>query len=255
MSTIYRHTDAAVLKADGNVIRGIASQERVDRDQDVILVDGIDTTDYERNPTFLGNHDRTFDLGTVTRLWRENHSGGRCLMFEARLLEPVSERQREVVAAIRAGARRGISIGFMPVEQDRQPVRDGQRGYTYRRVSLLEISSVSLPSCPSCLVEQKAWKSTRGDDAVLVLVDEPGCGCHGEEPRFTYEEVASAFAAAVRPHHRSVDPLHDPRARHHRSDLLEVDVDQVRTVIAEALASTVRGAVASGVRRAFGKVD
>ena len=103
----------------------------------------------------------------MTSLRVEQRPGGRALVGEADILPAkTSSRVDEAWAAITFGARNGISIGFLPVEADREPVLPAQRGLTYRRVKLLEISSVSLPSCPMCLVESKAWRRRRKEGTV-----------------------------------------------------------------------------------------
>ena len=171
---VVKHVDVAIKQVDAERrhIVFVASQEIVDRDDDVILVDGIDTTEFARNPVLLGDHDRGFVLGRVTAFRREARPGGRAFVCEADILPPgTSARVDEAWAAIQFGARNGISLGFQPLEYDRDPVREGQRGYTFRRVALLEISSVSLPSCPTCLIEQKAWqgRSRTAECGTVVL--------------------------------------------------------------------------------------
>ena len=81
-----------------------------------------------------------------------------------------SSRVDEAWAAIQHGARNAVSIGFLPIEFDSDQPRKGQTGVTFRRVELLEISSVTLPSCPTCLVESKAWHGGN-PESVLVLSD------------------------------------------------------------------------------------
>ena len=60
-------------------------------------------------------------------------------------------RADEAWSAIAFGARKGISIGFIPIEAG-APILPDQWGKTFRRVGLMEISSVAVPSCPACLV-------------------------------------------------------------------------------------------------------
>ena len=87
--------DAAVKQIEGNIIRGIASQQVVDRDNEVILVSGIQTGPFLANPALLANHDREFSLGTVTRLWTATPPGGPALMFEAQLVERLTSSPTE----------------------------------------------------------------------------------------------------------------------------------------------------------------
>jgi len=163
MSTVvHKHLDVAVkqVDADRRRIKFIASQEVTDRDGDIILVDGIDVSDYRMNPTFLANHDRNFILGKVLDLGTERRMAGKTLVGMAEIL-PVgsSERVDEAWNLIKFGARNGISIGFLPLETAPLPLTNGQAGILFKRTRLLEISSVSLPACPTCVVEEKRWRA------------------------------------------------------------------------------------------------
>lgn len=124
---------------------------------DCIMARGIDTSVFMRNPTMLANHDPAFPLGRVSRLWVAPTPEGDALMFEAEVL-PVgtSARIDERWAAIQAGAANGISIGFIGQEMEQREAANGRTGTLYRKSLLLEISSVALPACPSCLIEQRA---------------------------------------------------------------------------------------------------
>ena len=65
MTFRQKHVDAAIkqVDADRRHITFVASQEIVDRDGDVILVDGIDTARFLENPVLLADHQRSFALG------------------------------------------------------------------------------------------------------------------------------------------------------------------------------------------------
>ncbi len=156
---VRKHFDAAIkqVDADRREIRFVASQELTDRDGDLIVVDGIDLTDFRRNPVLLANHDREFTLGRVTSLRVEDLPEGRALVGAAQILPAgTSARVDELYSAIRFGARAGMSIGFLPVLADLRSVEEGG-GRIFHRIRLLEVSSVALPSCPTCMVTEKRW--------------------------------------------------------------------------------------------------
>ena len=276
---VLKHLDGAIKAIDGSKIQGIASQQQVDRDGEVILVNGIGTSRFEPNPCFLANHDRDFNLGTVTRLWTATLGGVATLLFEAQLVERPTERQREVIEAIRQGARRGISIGFIPLETDRQPVVEGQRGVTYTSIELLEISSVSLPSCPTCLIEQKALKRSACacDDDVIVLhlraepVRKVGAR-HSASDMATLHEIHSAVVAlGSRCDEYDVPPADDAEpvlvidptpdravARFHRRDVDVVIGEVVPDLVLDVLRDVVRtlpDTIQRQLRLSRGRVD
>jgi phage head maturation protease len=159
--TTTKHLDAAVQAVDvpRRRIRFVASQRIVDRDGEVIERQGIDTSEFAKNPTLLCDHDPRFVLGRVEALTLQVRPNGEALIGEAEILPAgTSARVDEAWSAITFSARNGISIGFTPLEVDPAPVLPGQRGVTYKRVRLLEISSVALPACPTCVVESKRAK-------------------------------------------------------------------------------------------------
>jgi HK97 family phage prohead protease len=157
------------VNAQSRTITGIASREQVDRDGDVVSVDGIITTNFLKNPTLLLDHDHKSILGTVTRLWVQMVDGLKALMFEARMLpEGASARADQAWAEIEAGDRRGISIGFLV----RESQQNSSGGSYISSLELLEISSVSVPSCPSCLAQAKSCGCSGGREQVLQIDDE-----------------------------------------------------------------------------------
>jgi len=148
----YKTLDASIQDVTGRLIEFIASQEVPDRDGDVIEVAGIDTTDFMRNPILLGDHDKSFLLGKITKLWKARLPEGPTLLAKAELLPAgVSARADERYAAIKFGAAKGISIGFLARAHEPTPT-----GYRYKAISLMEVSQVSIPSCPTCVITSKA---------------------------------------------------------------------------------------------------
>lgn len=170
MATQYKHIHPAIKQIDRakREIRFVASRQEVNRDGEVILTQGISTANYRKNPVLLARHDHTFNLGKVDALAVERVDGADALIGMATVLPPgVSPEADQAYQMILAGALNGVSIGFLPLETDEKPILPGQKGRTFRKVDLLEISVVSLPSCPSCVIVEKAWRN--GD---LIEVDE-----------------------------------------------------------------------------------
>lgn len=170
MTTLHKHFHPAIKQVDRakREIRFVASRQEVDRDGEVILTGGIDTANYRKNPVLLARHDHTFNLGKVDTLAVEQTDGADALVGVATILPAgISPEADQAYGKILAGALNGVSIGFLPLETDEKPILPGQKGRTFRKVDLLEISIVSLPSCPSCVIVEKSWRN--GD---LIDVDE-----------------------------------------------------------------------------------
>ena len=92
----------------------------------------------------LFGHDQNEPLGT----WTEAAEAAEGLRMKGRLLVDDVSRAREVSALIKAGAVRGISIGFRTKKSTRRP--DG--GRTISELELLEASIVAIPMHPGARV-------------------------------------------------------------------------------------------------------
>lgn len=151
-----------------------ASVEEPDRDNELVLVDGIQTDEFMLNPIFLLGHDHDVPIGHVTRTWvTQLPEGMKAMMAEVELLPPgVSMAADQAWGEIVHGTRKGVSIGFRALESG-PPILPGQLGKTFYKVVLYEISSVSVPSCARCLVT--ATKSHKETYAMT-----PSCACEKE---------------------------------------------------------------------------
>lgn len=143
-----------VKSADGRRISFIASHEKVDRDGEVVLIAGIDTTEFQRNPVLCLQHQsQQTAVARVENLRRTRIDGAPALIGEA--VFPDRPASNEVLADVKAGLLSAVSIGFKVLERG-APILPDQHGVTYLKTSLLEISLVTLPACPTCLVTSKS---------------------------------------------------------------------------------------------------
>lgn len=176
--TEYRKQTHGTIKAVDRTKREIefvASRQEVDRDGEVMLARGIDTQAFMKNPVLLLDHDRFRRFGRVDSLRVSTVDGAEALIGRASIVPPgVSAEADQAYAELLHGALNGVSIGFRPLEIDPTPILPGQRGQTFRRAELLEISLVTLPACPSCVVTAKRFgRATAADDEIVLLLDEP----------------------------------------------------------------------------------
>lgn len=139
---------------DARTIAFIASHEKVDRDSELILVEGIEVSEFLKNPVLLQQHNtRGVAVGRVTSLRKAMIDGAPALVGEA--VFPDRPSSDEALADVRAGLLNSVSIGFRALELE-GPRVPGQTGHTYTKTRLIEISLVTLPSCQTCLVTSKA---------------------------------------------------------------------------------------------------
>jgi HK97 family phage prohead protease len=122
----------------------IASTSRLGRDGHVIEPDGIDLSNYKRNPVVLWQHLPDCPIATTTAIG-VNTSGDLAAQtaFAPEGVSPVAD---EICSLVKAGVVCGVSIGFNPLEStplDRNRPNGGQH---ITRAELLEISFVSIPA-------------------------------------------------------------------------------------------------------------
>ena len=123
----------------------------------------------------MRQHDRRTVVGHVEFLRKTVVDGVPALIGEATF--PDRPQSLDTLADIQAGLLNAVSIGFLAVERG-APMHPTQRGSTYTKTTLLEVSVVALPACATCVITGKgltkcASCSTPGDDVdVLELDDE-----------------------------------------------------------------------------------
>lgn len=164
-----------VKSLDARRISFIASHEKTDRDGEVVLIAGIDTTDFQRNPVLCLQHQaRETPIGRVENLRKTRIDGAPALIGEA--VFPDRPASNEALADVRAGLLNSISIGFQVLERG-APILPDQHGVTYVKTALLEISLVTVPACATCVVTSKSasgcgCSNTNPLDGLLTLDDE-----------------------------------------------------------------------------------
>ncbi len=140
----------------------ILSDATPDRYDDVILADGWDLRNFQKNPIALFNHNPDFPVGRWEGLNVKNGGlRGHLTMAPA----GTSPRHDELRALVDAGILRAVSVGFRPVES--KPRGNGSSGLLYTNCELVETSLVSVPANPNALAVAKSLKIS---DATLSAV-------------------------------------------------------------------------------------
>jgi len=177
MNKIY-NTSIEVKEIDNEsrTITAIGSKETIDRDGDVIKVDGVDFKKYKTNPVVLYSHDsRELPIGKTVKVWVDSDK----LMFKIQFATAEENPKAEYVYKLfKGGYLKAFSIGFIPNYSDITYVEDKKTKKSVRYINsseLLEISAVSLPSNREALIQtfEKAWQSGDIDgEALKSLQDE-----------------------------------------------------------------------------------
>ena len=172
--------DAAVALRDVDpthrLLTGEASNIGEDAMGDTIDPAVLDLGRFQRNPCVLKDHDHHAPVGVVTKDWRTRTGWWiTARIFDAGVSPVADQCWNEIVS----GGRRGLSIGFRG-EGVPRVTSGGRQGTRWTRVEVIEVSSVCLPACPSCLLSSHTGTghrcapvtAGRKDEVVLVLDDE-----------------------------------------------------------------------------------
>jgi len=128
--------------AEGVYIEGYASTPIVDRDEEIVPVSSINTTQWEKNPILLYMHDRTKPIGKVVAF--EKRPEG--FWVKAYISQAV-EKTMGIISLIKDEVLRAFSIGFRM--KDYFINREGR--FVYNDIELTEISVVTIPANPDAL--------------------------------------------------------------------------------------------------------
>jgi HK97 family phage major capsid protein/HK97 family phage prohead protease len=149
-----------------NPLEFVMSDGSVDRMGDVIEPDGWRLDNFQRNPVALFGHNANFPIGK----WHDVGVRRGQLTGRLELLDPVSDRMREIHAAVAGGVLRAVSVGF---HSDKvEPLKSG--GIRFVEAELVECSLVSVPANPNALAIAKSLGISReGQQLIFGVSAEP----------------------------------------------------------------------------------
>ena len=153
-----------VTKASDGTYQVIASDESIDRYQDIVEAAGWRLENYGRNPLWLVDHDYVVQsivgVGVDVRV-----SGGR--LVASYKPDPINSSIATdvVLAKLDSLSLRAVSVGFMPIRWERISDEKGNwtGGFRYLEQDLLEISWVAVPANPNATllgIDPNAVRST-----------------------------------------------------------------------------------------------
>jgi HK97 family phage prohead protease len=132
------------------------SDGSVDRMGDVIDQSGWVLENFRKNPVALFGHNPSFPIGK----WSEVAVRGDRLVGRLELMDPVSDRLREIHAAVAGGVLRAVSVGFHANKYE--PLEGSKNGgIHFLETELVECSLVSVPANPNALAVAKALGISR----------------------------------------------------------------------------------------------
>jgi len=173
MSVLRKHLHGSVKSVDRSrrEITALLTHEVVDADGEIVLAAGVDWTRWRHNAPMLYQHDRERKVGNwdpaSLRLTTINGAPG--WTAKGRLFS-TGALADQVYQELQEGST-GVSIGFRAKQADLAPVAREQTGRTFRSIEVIEASLVTLQSCPSCVVLEKAARGACGDAGIEILDD------------------------------------------------------------------------------------
>jgi len=131
------------------IVQFIASDETVDRYDEVISAAGWNLKNYQRNPVFQNSHQCGDIIYTLGKSVLTTVSEGKLIQHVqfATDINPIAKIAYELY---RGGFLNAVSVGFVPNDWE-----EGTKGTPWRRKftsqELLELSAVSIPANPNAL--------------------------------------------------------------------------------------------------------
>lgn len=154
-----QYIQAQVKNKDGT-IEGIASTSVLDRQEEVVSVEGWDLKNFKKAPRLLWAHDHTEPaIGKVTKIYYEGEGKKKALKFDA-VFQEVTEKARAIKKLVEDGFINTFSVGFKPLEME---------GNQITKQELLEISVVNVPANPEAML--LAYKSLTNDGFDSKTID------------------------------------------------------------------------------------
>ncbi len=178
-----KHNDIEVFAADSlgvvkavdmekRILRMIGTSEAVDRDGDIIKVNGWDFSNFQKNPVILWGHDYSLPpLGAAFRIVKrrlDNNPVEFSIKFASKGVNPFADM---ILELFNEKIMNASSVGFLPFEFDQVEQADiedtlyaNRPGTKFTKQELLELSMVSVPANPAATqVVENAVKGM-GDD-------------------------------------------------------------------------------------------
>ena len=163
------------IKADesNGTFKVIVTKQVVDRDQEMLLVDGAETENYLKNPIVLFAHDYwSLPIGKATNLIKESDQIIAEGVFASAEMNPVAQNVRRLYDA---GILKTVSVGFIPKQWE---------GNLCSKWEMLEFSFVPVPANPealSLIAERGLEKDIK---AVVELAVKKGLSIPNEYQKF-----------------------------------------------------------------------
>lgn len=146
---VYKSFISETKKLEDGVYEVLGSKEIVDRDGDIVKIDGINLKSFKQHSPILFSHNPSLGkIGKSIKTWKKGNE----LWFRPKLLGPEanSSEANFVRYVLDNGFGGAWSIGFRPNwEKTKRNEKGG--GWIFNESELLELSYVEIPSNPAAI--------------------------------------------------------------------------------------------------------
>jgi HK97 family phage prohead protease len=212
------------------IIRFIGSDESVDRDGDMISIDGWDISSYMKNPVVLFGHD-SHALPIAKTISVTADKRARQLLFDIQFptIEEISTNPATpsdhalkvdaIYNMAKAGILNTVSVGFRGIEYDATST-----GRAYKRQELMEISIVPIPANPNAVAILRAAGATDTVIKGVTIMADKNVDLDGNP----------SISDIIRAIHKAINPTPGPNTIYkYVEDLYPVDFPSGRAIISE----------------------
>ena len=225
----------------------VGTSEDVDRDNEIVLVDGWDFDNFKTNPVVLWMHDyRQVPIGKVVGITKDNKN--KRIFFDIYFSKtyPFSET---ILGLVKEGILSATSVGFRVKDWDYDEDRDL---FVLKENELFEISIVTVPANPKATVAQDGKEATEDKskdssdvsnliavvDALRTRLDELNQLIEENIPK--QSEPSEPAEPVVEPESEPAEPVEPEKpVEEPKLDVTVESLEQtIRQIIAEVLAST-----------------
>ena len=156
---------------EDRVLRFVTSTENIDRDGDVLEINGWELENYKRSPVILFGHDyQSLPVGKCIGIYKDtdNRKLVQDIMFPTK---DEYEFADTVYRLARSGYLSSTSVGFIGLETEPRLNEKGEYvGRKYKKMELLETSIVPVPSNPfATMMTEARSKGIINDDELKEL--------------------------------------------------------------------------------------
>ena len=168
MANIYKYftVDKGEFDEKDFTVTATASKEVIDRDGDLIKVDGINLKNWKKNPVIMLFHnysDFPVGVGVGKKAWVD----GKELKIKFKFLIDDNDKAFQAARLWKAGALKGLSVGFQPdyneIEYPEQKGTKVQPNRIFKKIELLEVSVVPIPANQDALMASVSKSLDEGE--------------------------------------------------------------------------------------------